>query len=298
MFDNVIVGLDGRQGGRDAIALTKELASERATVTLAHVYGGSTIGVRPPAMAMPLQLKASEQLLRRARIEAGMPTNDVAVHESSVGRGLHQAAQEQGADLLVIGSCHRGRLGRTVLGSDVLSTLREAPCAVAIAPRGYATTAHRLSVLGVGSDGSPESDMALSAARALAARFDSTIKAMSVIPLQLVPYGEAVHDNWPEIAKQLSDGELRRLNGLGDVEGEVTYGDPGKELASFGMGVDLLIIGSRGVGTFVRWLTGSASHYLAGHAECPLLVFPRSASDRGRPQSGGRNAEASISTRI
>jgi nucleotide-binding universal stress UspA family protein len=285
MFHNVIVGLDGRQGGRDAIALTKELASERATITLAHVYGGSTMGAR----------EASEQLLRRARIEAGTPTNDVAVHESSVGRGLHQAAREHGADLLVIGSCHRGRLGRTVLGSDVLSTVGAAPCAVAIAPKGYATTAHRLSVLGVGSDGSPESDEALSAARALAARFDSTIKAMSVIPLQRVPYGEAVHDNWPEIAKRLSDGELRRLNGLGDVEGEVTYGDPGKELASFGMGLDLLIIGSRGVGTFVRWLTGSASHYLASHAACPLLVFPRSAS---QPQEGGRDAEASIGTAI
>jgi nucleotide-binding universal stress UspA family protein len=255
MFDNVLVGVDGRQGGRDAIALAKELAPEHATITSVQV----------------------------------------AAHESSVARGLHEAALEGRANLVVVGSCHRGKLGQVVAGNDTLCTLHGAPCAVAIAPKGYSTTAHRLAVIGVGSDGSPESDQALSAARALAARLGSRIKAMAVVPLGAVPYGESVHDNWPDIAKQLADEELRRLNGLRDVEGDVTYGEAGKELASFGSQVDLLMVGSRSVGRLVRWLTGSASDYLARHAPCALLVFPRSASEPRQRQAAERGAEASVS---
>jgi hypothetical protein len=39
MFSNVLVGVDGRQGGRDAIALARQLAPPQASMTLAHVYG-------------------------------------------------------------------------------------------------------------------------------------------------------------------------------------------------------------------------------------------------------------------
>jgi hypothetical protein len=37
MFTNVLIGIDGRQGGRDAVALARELAGSDATFTLAHV---------------------------------------------------------------------------------------------------------------------------------------------------------------------------------------------------------------------------------------------------------------------
>jgi nucleotide-binding universal stress UspA family protein len=44
MFDKVIVGVDGQQGGSDAIALAEQLAAPGASLTLAHVYGGHTSG--------------------------------------------------------------------------------------------------------------------------------------------------------------------------------------------------------------------------------------------------------------
>src|SRR5665213_1776019 len=39
MFTNVVVGVDGRDGGRDAIRLAHQLADRGARVTLVHVYG-------------------------------------------------------------------------------------------------------------------------------------------------------------------------------------------------------------------------------------------------------------------
>jgi hypothetical protein len=65
--------------------------------------------------------------------------------------------------------------------------LNESPCAVAIAPAGYAAKAQRLSLIGVGCDRSPESEHALAAAHELRARDGSTIKVLSVVSLQSIP---------------------------------------------------------------------------------------------------------------
>jgi nucleotide-binding universal stress UspA family protein len=107
MFDNVVVGVGGRQGGRDAIALAQRLAARNARITLAHVYGGTTIGGRASALAVPLELEASEHVLARAAAELGSQARTELVCESSVGRGLHELAERLDADLLVVGSCHR-----------------------------------------------------------------------------------------------------------------------------------------------------------------------------------------------
>jgi nucleotide-binding universal stress UspA family protein len=293
MFDNVLVGVDGRQGGRDAIALARQLACADAEITLVHVYGGHVTGGRASALAIPLELEESEQLLAREAAAADLSVNTAVVNESSPGRGLHELAERRGADLLIVGSCHRGILGRAFLGDNTSRALNGAPCAIAIAPSGYAATAGRLSVLGVGLDDSAESQQALAVARELAAPTGSIIKVMAVVSLLSVPDGYPTADNWPDVAKQLMDEEFRRLRELEDVEGEVSYGEPGEELASFGEGLDLLIVGSRSYGPVGRLFNGSTSNYLARRSPCPLLVLPRAAnralqeraSQRGRTRT-------------
>lgn len=39
-FENVLVGLDGRSGGRDAVALAAQLVAPHGHITLAHVREG------------------------------------------------------------------------------------------------------------------------------------------------------------------------------------------------------------------------------------------------------------------
>ena len=118
---------------------------------------------------------------------------------------------------------------------------------------------------------------ALDAARAIAARTGATIEPVLVLPLQSVPYGQPIEHRWSEVAKQLTAEDLARLGGGDDLEGQVIYGSPGEKLVGFSEEVDLLIVGSRSCGPAGRLLTGSTSDYLARHASCPLLVFPRSA---------------------
>jgi nucleotide-binding universal stress UspA family protein len=273
MFENVLVGVDGRQGGRDAIALAKQLATPGGRITVAHVdpieRASTTSDVRI----------ASRKMLSDECAGAGITAKILAIPGSSAARALNQLATRRHYDLLVVGAGHRGAIGRLVSGDQASQSLRDAPCAVAIAPQGYAAVS-AISRVGVGWDGSPEARQALEAARGIAARTGATIEPLLVLPVQSLPFGQPIQHRWSDVAEQLAAEDLARLDGMGDLDGQVSYGSPGEELACLSEDVDLLIVGSRNSAPVGRLLTGSTSNYLARRARCPLLVFPRSAGAR------------------
>ncbi|HZO77030.1 MAG TPA: universal stress protein [Solirubrobacteraceae bacterium] len=276
MFTNVLVGVDGRQGGRDAIALAKRLAAPEALMVLGHVC--PILSGRGGGLAIPLERQDAEALLAREREATATQAELVTSVDPSVGGGLHWMAEHVSADLLVVGSSRRGLLGRVFVGDQTSHALNGAPCAVAIAPLGYASAAHPLGVIGIGYDGSAESDLALDAARELSAGSGARIKAMLVASLETLPAGRPIPAHWPEVVVRLLDDGKRRLASIAGVDGTVAYGWTGEELARFGRDVDLLIVGSRSFGPVGRLFHGSTSHYLARHSSCPLLVLPRSAA--------------------
>jgi hypothetical protein len=95
MFDTVLIGVDGREGGRDAIALARRLAPPGAEVTFAHVYGMPTAAGRAGALALSIEQETAEQLLSREAREARLLVDTAAVYETSVGRGLHRLAEQR-----------------------------------------------------------------------------------------------------------------------------------------------------------------------------------------------------------
>lgn len=275
MFENVLIGIDGHQGGRDAVALGRQIAAPGAKLTLANVYGGHAIGGLASAIAVPFELEAGEKALTQTLREGGFDAGTELVFGESVGRGLHELAERLDADVLVVGSSRRALLGRVLLRDDARGALNGAPCAVAIASRAYAQAPRQLLRLGVGYNESPESARALAAARALADRYGSTIEALWVIPLPRVREETPIPADFNEEIKALEEQFLARFAELDGVEGRVTYGGPREELAQFAKSLDLLIVGSRGYGPLGRLLHGSVSGHLLGHSSCSLLVLPR-----------------------
>jgi nucleotide-binding universal stress UspA family protein len=229
MFSRVLVGDDGRSGGRDAAALAEQLADPSTHPELAHVH--------PP-----------------------------------VGSELHRVAHSRSVDLLVVGSASHPRAGVALPSDHARAALNGAPCAVAIAPIGYATHPGQIATIGVADNGSPESTTALAAARELAARDGLTITALSVVDLPSLEPTPVATD---AALRARLDAERDRLAAADGVDGEAVYGDVGKALVEFSEQVDLLLVGSRGHGPVGRLFLGSTSNYLARHARCPLLVLPR-----------------------
>jgi nucleotide-binding universal stress UspA family protein len=289
MFKNVLVGVDGRPNGRDAIALASRLMDPDGKLTLAHVHGGE---LHPSHAISPGMVKEererSKKMLEAERAAAEVDAELVSIVDSTPGRGLHLEAEARSADLLAVGSCGRGAIGRAMLGDDTRAALNGAPCAVAVASLGYAEHPTPIGKVGVAYNATPESEAALAVARELAAPTRATVHALEVVPLKTYAYTglvpPAIGDSI-DVMLQEANTRLKKLSG---VEARAVYGLTGEELASFGDEVDILVVGSRSYGPVRRLVVGSTSHYLERHARCSLLVLPRSAAAAG---TGGEDGE-------
>lgn len=291
MFTNVLVGIDGKGGGRDSIALATHLADPSAKLTLVHVHAGRLRPVR--AVSPPLireEREASHALLEHERATVGVEADLLSVEALSPGRGLHEQADRLNADLLVVGSCSHGVLGRAMLGDDTRASLNGAPCPVAIAATGYAEHPTAFSKIGVAYDGSPESRAALDAADRLVRTNGGQVYARQVVSIPAYAYSAAIATG--DVLDEMIEQAQTELEKLPDVKGKVVGGIPGEELVAFGDEVDLLVTGSRGYGPLKRVMLGSTSDYLQRHAHCSLLVLPRPGiADEGVASGDDEHAE-------
>jgi nucleotide-binding universal stress UspA family protein len=273
MFENVVVGVDEHQGGRDAIALAKHLAAKWATVRLAHIYAAA-----PARGSSGLSDRAEHDrwhgLLAAAREEADIEARLTCVPSSSAGRGLHQVAEVKRADLLVVGSSRRGLLGRVLLGDDTHAALNGAPCAVAIAPAGYAQEPVAMREIGVGYNGSPESRHALEFAARLANEHGAKLSAFEAVslPTYLFAGGPAPVDLAIE---DLVKDARERVAALEGVEPHAAYGHPSEELALYSASLDLLVVGSRDYGPLGRTEAPRSSSRGPRAARCWCSPAPR-----------------------
>lgn len=278
MFHNVIIGIDGSAGGRDALALARQLAAPGAQLTMVHVYA-SGIPVVPSILTWDeVEKGRATELLEREREATRTPAEIVTVGSMTAGEGLHRVAERRHADLLVVGSSHRGIAGRVLVGDDTRQSLNGAPCAVAVAPTGHAAASGRFVRVGVGYDASAESAVALDVAREIAVRDGAELEALDAVHVPAaLPPTPAI---WMSIQPDVLEHSRKVMAQLEGVQGSALVGDPRHELVGLSRRVDLLVVGSRGYGPWRRMLFGSTSSYLQRHVRCPLLVMPRGADRR------------------
>jgi nucleotide-binding universal stress UspA family protein len=139
----------------------------------------------------------------------------------------------------------------------------------------------------VGVDGSPTSRAALRWAVRQAKLTDGTVDAVIAweIPMVLQSYGWApiyVEEagDFKGNARKTLDTVISEEVGPADsqrVRSLVVNGHPAQALIDAADGADLLVVGSRGHGSFAEALLGSVSQHCAHHAPCPVLVV------RGEP---------------
>ncbi|HEY4894989.1 MAG TPA: universal stress protein [Solirubrobacteraceae bacterium] len=291
MFKNVLVGVDGSLNGRDAIALATRMAGEGSRLTLVHVHPGELHplhAVTPGLLAE--EHEASEKLLRDERAGGEVEAELVSLVAASPGAGLHRQAEEQGAELIVVGSCSRGAFGRAMIGDDTRAALNGAPCAVAIASRGYAEHPRPIANVGVGYNDSAESRAALELAREVAAPTRAEIQVLEVVSIPTYAYTGLMPPLVGEGINSMLSEARERLEKIPEVRARAVYGLTGEELAAFSDDVDVLVVGSRSYGPVKRLVLGSTSDYLERHARCSLLVLPRATATGG--EAPDRESEA------
>src|SRR5947209_14486243 len=137
MFQRIVVGVDEREGGRDALTLGARLIAPEGSLILCRVQVGDPLW--QTTSATEDQERARQQLLAAAE-SADVPAQICVIESPTPGRGLHELAEEEDADLLVVGSTRRSLLGRVLVGDHTNAALNGAVCAVAVASAGYAGT--------------------------------------------------------------------------------------------------------------------------------------------------------------
>jgi nucleotide-binding universal stress UspA family protein len=145
----------------------------------------------------------------------------------------------------------------------------------------------------VAVDGSDVGDLAVSEAIELAKDAGAEITVVAVrqpISLLGAPYDQQ------ELSRQLAHARasLDRAKGAIDEAGaEATYeireGDPAEEILRLAgdRGADLVVVGSRGLGTIAGTLLGSVSKAVVRGADRPVLIV----KERGHAASGAGKAE-------
>lgn len=282
MYRKIIVGHDLHPGGRDALALARKIAEGTgAQLVIAGVY---SIGTLPYGFEASWADEEERRAVAIQDIADEVGAEAEAFISNSPASGLHALAESTDADLVVVGSSQHSKLGRILAGNVGLGLLHGAPCAVAIAPRGYAEQSHEgLWTIAVGVDGSHESRLALDDAVDLAESSGARIQLVAVAQEPVVAHGkgagmggyQALQDAVQEQRQKQLDEALRSLPESVSAEGSVVVGDPTAMLAQAGAGCSLLILGSRAYGPLRRVLLGSVSAALMRTASFPVLIHPR-----------------------
>ena len=272
VFNTILVALDGRQGGRDAVALAGRIADRGADLALAHVVAGASDSMRDTDDGVDEAARDARRVLAGARTDpSAVDVPVLTARCDSVAAGLRELVSARGADLLVVGAHHHRHL-RLWSRDHTRAALRELPCAVAVAPRDYASRPHAaIRSIGVGYVDDRPGRVVLDTARALAWQLGADVHAITVV----------APSNWESADSGLgwkAAAAMRRMGDIPGVHGAAVEGEPRHALAALSAEVDLLVIGSRQHRALRQLLLGDVAEDLSRTARCPLLVVAHPSS--------------------
>jgi nucleotide-binding universal stress UspA family protein len=140
----------------------------------------------------------------------------------------------------------------------------------------------------VGVDGSPSSQAALQWAAGQAARTGAGVEALIAweypalaAGFGYVPSAVLTTSQYTELAEKIVADAISNVTGPGSgvpFTSRVGEGNAAQILLDAAAGAELLVVGSRGHGTFAGAVLGSVSQRCAQHAPCPVVVVRGSGS--------------------
>ena len=300
MFHRILACVDGSASALGAAGTAASLArSFRSEVLALNVFhtgsaDPANIDVWAPKMdqdAMVLRGRKHRNVIEPT-VMSIFELQDVpcryiqeAGHESEVDAILRVAEREK-ADLIVIGSRGLRGIKELLLGSVSSGVLHHAVCPVLIvrgtnAPFG----SFKFDNIVLASDGSPSAQKAAEIAVELARTLETSLTVLNVyedLSFASIPGDEdsiLSSADKERYATEWLDYVAQPVNEFTKKAGVTcSYiqmrGYPDEAIVAFANRhyVDLIILGSRGMGGYSRTVIGSVSNRVVHHANCPVLV--------------------------
>ena len=265
----ILLATDGSDFGEGAARVEAGLAAAtgaRVAVLCVAMEGGEPLVAVPEAGT-----EAERAAFATAASVAAQLRQAGATADPVVRRGLEPAlaivgaAEELGADLVILGRRGKRNLARRMLGDATAKVICRAGCPVLVCPRGAVMWGRRILVA---TDGSSAAEGAVKAAGVVAGACGLGVTVLSVKVPKHPPERQA------EAANIVNRG-VKALTAAGVVaEGRVGAGLPPDEItaAAADCGADLVVMGSEGRTAIGRLLIGSNSQDVIGRLACPVLV--------------------------
>jgi nucleotide-binding universal stress UspA family protein len=293
MYDRILVPTDGsdhaERAARHAVSLAEAFDATvhaLSVVDLQRDAGAFSAGGVDAEFVERLESKgerAVDAVVDAAREVAGDLTVETTVLEGPTEEAILDHADETGADVVAMGTGGRRGLRRFVTGDVTEYVLRTATTPVLTA---HATDDPPVTDYGdllLPTDGSEAAATAVDHALAVAAAFDATVHALSVVDTGMAAVGpdavsgDSLVERPTERGERATDAVADRAAGAGvDVEvvTEVREGSPADGVLEYveETGIDLVAMGTRGRSGLDRLLLGSTTDRVVRRCPVPVLA--------------------------
>jgi nucleotide-binding universal stress UspA family protein len=287
---NTLLAVDGSDNSYEAVHALKYLArAEQLTLLHALNVPRPAYPMMGPEVAEELY-KSLEQSMREdgerllARVQsllplhAGPSTKHLRI--GSPAEVIVSMAEEQNADLIVMGARGLGPVKERLLGSVSHRILTLAPCATLIVNGPVKAMKQILLPL----QGPSDAEAAIRFLQLKPFHDAVEVTLLTVLPSTGPPWpgdaaattAEKLEEQALQSAHDYIDGEAERLRAIGyQARGIAVTGTPSDTILQQAttQRSDLILMGTRGRQGIARFLLGSVSHAVLHQMPCPVLAF-------------------------
>ena len=295
--DTIFVATDLSDAADEALRRGHERAGSGARLVVCHVIAGAWVaGVTPGVSVLDLHRRVTDEIVRRTVAVTGRKASDfdVLLADGNPWASIVTAAEENRANLVVVGSHGATGIARVLLGSEADKIVRYAHCSVLIARPGRPT-----GRILVATDFSEPSLLALAAAGRESRRTGAALTIVHCIEGLVASIGEDLGQMVPPLENQSrADEQMRRLANAfmeatlkkQNLSGacRVVAGAASKAIVAVceELQPDLLIVGTRGLTGIRRVVLGSVAEAVARLAPCSVLIVREPADSlQGPPRA-------------
>jgi nucleotide-binding universal stress UspA family protein len=282
----ILLAYDASQGAQDSLEWAELLAGTQNGSVLAamivpetpKIWGGALTGLTEAGQVKINQLlKQEEQFAKKhlnkveqALVEKGINAK-TRLEQGSPGEQICRVAQEEDADLVVVGSHGKRGLEKLFLGS-VSDVVKDRAGTSVLITRGPPRV--RRIILAV--DGSAHSRRAAEALEGFAAELDADVHIVHVLPLPFAPQSISARGLVEDLMQDVHDSlESRYPRDEGKVHYDVLFGNPADRILDHAqeIGAGLIVMGARGTTRGRGILTGSVSNRVAHQSKISVLII-------------------------
>ena len=283
LFEKILVPVDGSHSCLHAKIFASMLAEKfNSHVTVVHVVSHEFMHPElkaqyqlPPSIMEKVDetyLEAGKKILRNAEQlfeEAGIDVDARLVKYEDPAESVLQLVKDEGYSLVVIGNRADTQSARYSLGSVTEKVARHAECPVLIVKQ-----KPKVEKILVAVDGSKYADRALEYAVQLAKNYRANLALLHVEEDKLVRIGgPQVMDCVGTVGECILKDASRKAAGM-SFDKLLKFGSPAETIIKVAKkaGVDLIVVGSRGLSSVQRFLLGSVSDDISLHSMSSVLI--------------------------